>query len=63
MNDLGREYFSRDTGSQKKMTLNVHVSLEPKNEERPLILTSMKGAFHELGSIFREFGPKLSRQK
>lgn len=46
---------------RKEMTLNVHVSLEPKNEERPLILTSMKGAFHELGSIFREFGPKLSR--
>jgi hypothetical protein len=47
---------------KKEMTLNVPVSLEPKNEERPLILTSMKGAFHELGSIFREFGPKLSRQ-
>ena len=46
---------------RKERTLNVHISLEPKNEERPLILTSMKGAFHELGSIFREFGPKLFR--
>ena len=57
----GPAFFQGILVLRKERTLNVHINLEPKNGERPLILTSMKGALHEPGSISREFGPRLSR--